>query len=232
MTKTREQLVTPFGRAGFCFLIRPNYKFQKEKGEFSASVILSASDAAGIVGTLDALYEQAQVDMLAEAQAELDLKAAKSGKQARKLEPLKRADKPFKQVVDPDTGDALPEFKINARLKHKVIGKDDTGADVVFRTVRPIVVDAKKRPVLQEVGAGSTIRISFIANPFYTPAVGAGLSLRLVGVQVKELVQIGMVSPDFDEVDGFEETTGATASDPIAPATEPALTEDDVEADY
>ena len=202
MKTTRVQLLTPFGRAGFCSLGRPNFKFQTEAGEFSARVILTPEAAAPIIAQLDELYEQAYQTNLAEVQ-----------KDKPKITEIKRADKPYKNVEDPDTGEKLPDIQINARLKFKVIGKNEAGQKEVFRTQRPLVVDAKKNPIRTEIGAGSIIRISFMAGSFYTPTLGSGLSLKLVGVQVQKLVGLGMADPNFDEVEGYEEPT--TASSPV-----------------
>lgn len=224
-TKTKKkrdvQLMTPFGRAGFCALARPSYKFQPEAGEFSVRIILTPEEAAPLIEELDRLYEQAYQENLAAVRAEKP-----------KVTEIKRADKPYKNVEDPDTGEKLPDIQINFRMKHKLIGKDENGNKTVFRVQKPIVVDSKKQPVRQEVGSGSIIRVSFTAGGFNT-MVGSGLSLRLIGVQVKELVQIGSRDPGFDEIAGFEETT--TASDPVetthAP-DEPVSPADAEEGDY
>lgn len=223
-----KQLVTPFGRAGYCSLARPNFRFQKEAGEFSARVILSPDEAAPLIEQLDDLYEAAYAENLATVNAE------RAAKNKVPLTEIKRADKPYKHVEDPDTGETLPDFQINARLKFRRLGKDEkTGKQVVYGEQRPIVVDSKQQPVRQEVGSGSVIRISFIPNGFFTAALGSGLSLRLIGVQVKELVQVGLAKPDFDDVDGFV-ADQVTAGDPVETIHEgvdvPVVADNDDEA--
>lgn len=222
--KRGVQILTPWGRAGFCSVIRPNFKFKPEEGEFSCRLIFTPEEAAPLIAQLDELYEQAYADNLAAVQAEKP-----------RVTEIKRADKPYKNVEDPDTGEKLPEFQVNARLKYKRIGKDENGKKVVFGTQRPIAVDAKKQPLRQEVGSGSTVRMSFLAGGFFTAALGSGLSLKLIGVQVKELVQVGLADPNFDEVDGFEETQ-VTAGDPVetihAPEGQDTATADDESGDY
>ncbi len=212
MTKTKKstQLVTAFGRAGWCNLIRPNYKFKPEAGEFAAKVILTPEAAAPTLQILDELYERAYAENLAEVQKE---KSA--------IKEIKRADKPYRNVEDPDTGQPLADFQIQARLKYKIIGKDDTGRPTVFRVQKPIVVDSKNNPILQEIGMGSVIRMSFIARGFYTN-IGSGLTLQLLGVQVKEFIPLGMADPDFDDVDGYETTL---ASDPVETMADESETE-------
>jgi len=208
-TKKKRQLVTPFGRAGYCSLVRPSFKFAPEEGKFSARLILDAETAAPFVEQLDALYEAAYQENLATQNAE------RAAKNKAPLKEIKRADKPYKNVEDPDTGETLPDFQFNFGLKFRRMGKNpDTGVKEVFGTQRPIVVDSKGQPVRQEIGQGSTIRVSFIPGGFFTAALGSGLSLKLIGVQVKELVQVGLENPDFDEVEGYE-APQTKASDPV-----------------
>jgi len=221
--RKETKLTTPFGTAGWCSLIRPNTKF-KEDGEYSAQVILAESpETDAFIQTLDGMYEEAQVAALVAAQAELDSKAAKAGKQAKQLtaDDIKRADRPYRRPVDPDTSEPLPGWVVNARLGAVV--RDGKNGPVLY-TRKPVIVDSANKPVRQPVGSGSTIRIQFTAGQFYTAAVGAGLSLRLVGVQVKELAAMGVGKAEFGEVDGFVEESQSLASDPVetthAPETE------------
>jgi len=204
MTKT--PMITPFGRAGYSNLIRPSFKFQKQRGEFSVQLILSPEEAAPLIETLDALYEDAYAQNLAEIQ-----------KDKPKIAEIKRADKPYRNLQDPDTGETLEDIRFSFRLKFRRIGKDENGVERVFGENRPKYEDAKKQPMRQ-----------FVPKPFYTAALGSGLSLLLVGVQVKDFVAIGEVDTGFDEIeDGYIESAGTTASDPVevthAPA-EPVVT--------
>lgn len=226
MTTKRKkvQLTTPFGRAGWCNLQNPSYKFKTEAGHFSCRVVLpEGTDTDALISRLGELYDEAYANNLAEAQRE---KSA--------ILEIKRADKPYRRPQDPDTGADLPGYQVTAGLQYKAIGKDETGRKVVLFTKRPIVQDAKKNPVRQEVGSGSLVRMSFSAEPFFTPSVGSGLSLRLIGVQVKELIHPGGGDPGFSEVEGYEEVT--TASDPVETthAPEAAGVEDagDMKADW
>jgi len=205
------QIVTPFGRAAWCSLSRPSDKF-KADGEYSARVLLDDSpETQALIEQLDALYEKAYQDNLAEVRRDKP-----------KVEVIKRADKPYKRQEDPDTGAELPGYSINARMGAIVRGKKGPGGEPGPKLYdrRPQVVDAKNQPVRQEVGAGSVIRLSVDANPFFTAALGSGLSLRLIGVQVKELVPVGMRDAGFDDVEGFE-APQSTASDPVETIHQP-----------
>lgn len=201
-------IITPWGRAAWCSLQRPSYKFKPREGEFSARIVLpEGPETTALIAQLEALYDKAYADNLAEAQREKP-----------KIASIKRADKPYKRPQDPDTGEELPGYQLNSRLKYRHYGVDEHGVEVILFTKRVSVQDSKKQPVRQEVGSGSIIRLALSVGSFYT-AIGSGISLKLVGVQVKELVPLGQRDPGFDEVEGgFEE---ATASDPVEVTHEP-----------
>ncbi len=227
-----QKFTTPFGTAGFCALHRPSTKFNAD-GQYSAQVILpEGPETDAFIEKLDALYEASYLANLAEAQADLDAKAAKAGKEARKLESIKRADKPYRRPVDPDTDEPLPGWVVSARLNAVV--RDGKDGPVLY-TRKPMILDSKNKPVAQPVGSGSTIRLQFTAGPFFTGAVGSGLSLKLIGVQVKDLAPMGVGKAEFGEVDGFEANSITTASDPVeaihAPV-DPDSTPGDAPADW
>jgi hypothetical protein len=198
------KILTPFGRAAWCSLSRPSDKF-KADGEYSARILLDPGpETDALIKQLDDLYEAAYQDNLHDVQ-----------KDKPKVQEIKRADKPYKHQEDPDTGEQLPGYTINSRLSAIVRGKkkgDGSPGEKLYDR-RPAVVDSKNQPIRQEIGAGSIIRLSVDASPFFTAALGSGLSLRLIGVQVKELVPIGMREAGFDDVEGFEAPQN-TASDP------------------
>lgn len=218
------KLTTPFGRAAWCSLSRPSDKF-KADGEYSARVLLAPGpETDEFISTLDALYEAAYVENLAEIQ-----------KDKPKIESIKRADKPYKRQEDPDTGEQLSGYQVNGRLTSLVRGKSPgKAADGTpipgpkLYTRRPQVLDSKNKSmvppepgIMPEIGAGSIIRLSLDVSSFFTAALGSGVSMRLIGVQVKELVPVGMRDAGFDEVEGFEAPQG-TAADPVETIHQPA----------
>src|SRR5438876_6910834 len=98
---------------------------------------------------------------------------------------IKAADKPYKWVtndaVEP-TGEVIFTFKMRA-------GGIDKETKQSWQR-RPALFDAKGKPLVgKEIGAGSEIKVTFTMGRFYTPLVGAGVSLRLEAVQVIKLVQ-------------------------------------------
>ena len=199
-TFKQTKLTTPFGRAAFCALLKPSTKFNPD-GDYNAKVILpEGSETDALIATLDAIYEAAY---------QTELAAQRIDKP--KLTDIKRGDKPFKRPVDEDTGEAMPGYVINSRLKR--IHRNKAG-EITRENPAPTVVDSKGSLMRLAPGQGSIIRIQFLARGFFNPAKGLGVQLQLVGVQVKEFVPIGSVKAEFEELpDGFVET--AKASDPV-----------------
>ena len=76
--------------------------------------------------------------------------------------------------------------------------------------IRPHVVDAKGQPIINtDIFGGSEVKVSADLIPYYVPANGAGISLRLIGVQILKLQSRAMPSMDslgFKEEDGYVHT--------------------------
>lgn len=114
---------------------------------------------------------------------------------------VKEGSLPYR--IDDETGEYIIKYKMKAQFQYK--GKTITQ--------RPTLFDAKKTKLAEDtkIGGGSVIRVAAEVNPYYTPALGAGISLRLKGVQVLELRTYGESSADslgFDSEDGFEAEDG------------------------
>lgn len=72
--------------------------------------------------------------------------------------------------------------------------------------LKPATVDASGQPTNVEVWSGSIIKVALDVAPFYNGSLGAGLSLRLKGVQVIELRTRGSrdgASLGFGQESGF-----------------------------
>jgi hypothetical protein len=176
---------SPRGIAVFPKLSTPDTKFNPD-GDYKITLRLSAEDAAAMI--------EAAEEMRAEAMA-----AAKKNLDKPKAAKLKFADLPFKQALDSD-GNETGETEFNFKMKALVKTSDGR-----VKTQKPIVVDAKKKPVADDVWGGSEVKVNYAMAPFFVPALGIGVSLRLRGVQVLKLVK-GGASADamFGEEDGYE----------------------------
>jgi hypothetical protein len=99
------------------------------------------------------------------------------------------------------TGEERIEFKFKA--KRKLNGRKID--------VSPIIVDAARKPVSEEIYGGSLIKAS-VYFQFSETSFGTHVSPRLKGVQVLELVGPDGVSAEslFDEVEGGFTTSGVS----------------------
>lgn len=176
---------TPKGIASYPWLTKPDTKF-KAAGEFSVRLKIPAEEAAGLVAMIEEAREKSAIDA----------KAENPKKQ------IKKADPPYKPELDDEgneTGNLLFNFKQGAVIKTKA-------GEVINVTIR--VFDAKGNPLVGKiVGAGSTVKVAFQLNPFYTAQIGAGVSLRLKAVQVIDLIEPQGGSAEsygFEQEDGYE----------------------------
>ncbi len=186
-----EKMVTPRGVAVWPRITgQPDTKFD-DAGVWKITLRLKKGQAA-TDAFVEAL-EQRHTAAVAQAQKE----NPKAGKK------LKIADQPWKDDIDEqgnETGDVLVNFK------SKASGVTKEGK---AWSRKPLVVDAKGTELAStiSVGGGSEVRVAFEIMPFYAPAVGAGISLRMTGVQVLSLVVGGKAdakSLGFEEEDGYE----------------------------
>lgn len=213
---------TPKGVASWPRLHEPDTKF-KDEGEYSIKLRLSGSAAAELVAVLEAAadesYEAAK-KQIAEAKA-------KEKNPKRRAEIKERADVPYKELYENDepTGEYEFNFKMKASGVSKKTGKPWTR--------KPAVFNAKGKPMSDEekakVGGGSVVKVAYEITPFYTAALGAGVSLRLEAVQVLELKSFqardasafGFGEEEgYDGVDedaaasGFQDETGGSSGEP------------------
>lgn len=182
MKKKNVQYTTPSGIAIWPRLNEPDTKFNKD-GVYHVVLRLKAEKA------------EEMKDMMMEMLSDhIDkIKEQKKGK-------IKVADLPIKDVYDDNdnpTGEVEIKFKMNA------IGNN--GGDRWEQ--RPALFDSKGRPMSENIGSGSKIRVGSEIIPYYSAAIGAGISLRLKAVQVIELVEYssggGFDAWKFSEEDGF-----------------------------
>lgn len=208
------KVVTRKGIAVFPYLSEPDTKFNPE-GRYGVKIRLTAEDAQPLIEAIQG--------ELPKAQALLDEHREKAPKN-------KRDD--FKVVSEPwaeeDNGDLTFNFGMKASGISKKTGKPwkmtPRIVDALGKTVKPNV----------KIGGGSIIRVSAELFPYYNASSkSAGISLKLVGVQVLVLKQYGERSAEemgFEiEEDGFSvadiaDEFGSSASDSLEDQTEEAGT--------
>jgi hypothetical protein len=86
--------------------------------------------------------------------------------------------KPHMDDQGDKTGNYIVNFKMKAHVKTKAGDEWDQS---------PIILDTDGNRVMEKVGGGSLLKVAYQAVPF--DAMGGGVSLRLVKVQVQTLVE-------------------------------------------
>jgi hypothetical protein len=200
-----EKLYTPKGIAVYPWLSKADTKFDPD-GTYRTTLRIPTEEAQELVDKIEAIH--------AEAQAEETKKLPKGKK-------LKVADLPISTVYDDDgneTGEVDIKFKTKAKIK---VG------DKIIEKKLPMA-DAKGNKITEDIQifGGSTIRLSFNAVPYNTSA-GCGVSLRILGVQVIDLVSGGGSGGDL----GFGAVEGGTfeASNDKPTSSSSESTDDDDE---
>ena len=118
--------------------------------------------------------------------------------------------------VNPCEGKKITEddgtitYEYSAKLRPYFKSKKD-GSRI---TQRPKVLDAQLKPMGEMVGRGSDVKVNFKVVPYNTP-MATGITLRLVAVQVINLVQVGTMSSN--EGHGF-----AVVEEGFSSETEPS----------
>jgi hypothetical protein len=195
MQNERQILVTPFGAARYPRLNTPDTQFKPE-GEFRSDILVDPDDpqVVDFIAKIDAIYQ---------ANIEERVKVEKIP-----LKKLKLGSKPYKMETDKE-GNETGRLQIRASMMAHVETKSGKSWDQ-----RPTLLDGKKQPISAAIGGNSVIRMVVEPNPWYTAALGAGVSLRLKTVQVKELVSPTTRdgSEMLDEVDGYTDEAGLVAA--------------------
>jgi len=217
-----DNIVTPFGVAKYPKLNAPDTKF-KEDGEYSVKIVLDPANAKQFIASVDELYDR----VTAFFQAQRDEEIRQKGKDPSKARPIKKGAKPYREEADPDTGELSGLVEVTAKLP--AIGRSKRTGKTWEN--RPVIIDSNKKVVNVEIGGGSTIRFSAQAYGWFTPQLGAGVTLRLKTVQVKELKTWGQDATEgFDAVDdGY---VGQEASTTTAPVTSYTTAEAEGDTDF
>lgn len=180
------------GKATWAKVFQPDTKFNPE-GVYSINVSIPEEEAAQVCEQFDTILSEYTTKLVKEKP---QLKASLSTRTPYETE--------YDEEGNP-TGDILFKVKMKA---------GGTTRDGKSFTQKPMVVDAKRTPLDKStlIGNGSIVKVALDASPYYMPSnKQAGVSLRLKGVQVIDLVEYQGASNLFEEEDGF--VTQAVAKD-------------------
>lgn len=174
----KKLLTSPKGTAVWPWLHKPDTKFKAE-GQYKVGLRLKSDDPG-------AIKLMKQIDDAAAQSVATAREAAETPKAKKLVKPCE--DKPYSMETDDDdneTGYVVFNFKMTASGKSRATGKEFT--------MRPALFDGTGTPLDgdTQVGGGSVIRVSFEIAEFFQVKIGAGVSLRLNGVQIIKLVEFG-----------------------------------------
>lgn len=198
MARRNIELTTPRGTFRWPYLNEPDRQHDA-RGVYQVDLVLEPSEA------LDTFRSRLEEFRDAEEQRERAIRG--DGKKFKV-----NGFFPVRAEVDGETEEETGNFIIRAKQKAVIDGR--AGREV---HVRPKLVDAKRQPMADPIGAGTTGRLVVAAFPYYHPKEGFGVSLRLKVAQVIDLVEPQENLGDLEEEDGYvsdgEETVGPDHGD-------------------
>ena len=191
-------IASPKGKALWCKYKEPDTKFNA-KGEYSTSLVCDPNDPA----------VQAYINKLEE------LRDIAYNETCETLGPAK-AKGVQKAEVYAEEFDSNGNETGNIIFKYKM--KDLTDRQQRGNDSEILVVDAKKNRLSKAeaplVGNGSEIRVVSYANPYFMASTKTvGISHIWSKMQIIDLVEFSGGGDDFDEEDGFEDTSASLTSD-------------------
>lgn len=205
-------LTTAKGTAYWPYIFKPDTKWN-EDGDYKIKFRLKGEDAVSLQKKIDGFLN----DSVEQAKQKLE------GKK------IKKADPPYEEVLDDNDN---PTGELEFKFKQRAVINTKNGT----MQKRVKVVDAKGSPITNElkVGNGSTVKVAYDPNLYYTPTAGAGVSLRLVGVQIIDLVEYANDESNvFGEEEGFQYNNNNNDGSTHAPSEEEFFPEaEDNEEDF
>jgi hypothetical protein len=222
--KKNPQFITPRGPLKWPKLTAVDYgtkDYPNPKGSFSTKVVFQAADPAvkAFLAKLQPLYAQAMAD----AQEEFKKLKVETRKKLKNVteNPL------FTTLYDKETEEPTGEIEMKFSMAASGERKDKT-----TWFARPSLFDAKGNPILvfdrksgatlksaPDIWSGTIAKVSFEAIPYFIPGTGAaGLSLKLKGVQIIDLVSGGQRSASsfgFEEEEGYEFDSSSASTDTV-----------------
>lgn len=194
------------GKALWAKVFTPDTKFDSD-GIYSIDVVIPEEDAQEVCEYLEGLRDE----RLAEE--------VKANPKAKSL-----SARPVYELDLDQDGNETGNYKFKVKLKATVRGRDNQ----TYKQ-RPIVVDSKRSPMTEEtlIGNGSIVKVAYEPHTYVMASnKQVGVSLRLKGVQVLQLVEYGNkgAASMFDEEDGY-------VAEPESAADTSEISFDDGQAD-
>jgi len=227
MAKAKAPIhASPAGIAVFPKLNEPDYEFNP--GGVWSSKLKYNLDDEGTQELWDWLEErhaaayEAYIASKVTSETPVPKGMYKTAALAKKKIPV--ADKPHVMLED-DDGEPTNEFTVNFKRVYHVITKDKR--EFYFT---PKFFDAANKRIknVPQIWGGSKLKVTYNCNDWGTPKLGGGISLRLVNVQIIDLVN----ADNGDGGDsGFGEEEGYTNEDDFDSGSTPTPQAGDSGAD-
>lgn len=177
-TRTNTRFVSPRGKSLYARVQTPDTRFDTN-GVFHVDLLVEPNLAQPMINTMEAI-----LDDFYQNNADINNALAKGRK-------VNRAPV-FEEMSD-------GTYRFRFKQKAKITAKDGAVYDK-----HVAVFDSKLQPLTKEIGNNSVIKVSYTCSPYYTPSTRTmGVSLRLIGVQVLDLVEFGDVDCGFTVEEGF-----------------------------
>lgn len=174
------------GKAMWAKVFEPDTRFDKDGGSYSTQVLVPETEAQGLCEQLEEM---------------VNAKLQRAVKEQPKLKAV-LSTRPVYEVDTDDMGNPTGDLIFKTKLKARVTSRDGRTFEQ-----KPAVVDAKRTPMngTQLIGNGSTIIVAVEPYAYLMQASkDVGVTLRLKGVQVLQLVEYGNTSSAiFQEEEGF-----------------------------
>lgn len=181
MVDKLETYVSPKATFKYPHLTKPDTKFNPD-GEYKVTLVLDNDEGKDFVNLIEAEHKKS-------------VELAKSRNQGKTI---KSASMPYK-IND--------EGNVEATFKLKAVGKSSKTNNTWSQ--KPAVFDASGKPaeIKEIIYGGSEGKVSYNIVPWYTPMLGASVTLRLKAVQILKLVTGGGgngTSYGFAKEEGYE----------------------------
>lgn len=157
----QERFITPVGEANFPYLNKPDTKFDSN-GVYRVNLRLEDNEEfQKMISKLESILDGFEKEV------------RKEGKKVLGRMPLFEPEEDGSDYV-------------TMKFKRKAVIIPKNGGDPI--DVKIAIFDKYNRPLKDEVGRGSLVKVCFEASPYHMASTKmVGLTLRIVAVQVKEL---------------------------------------------
>lgn len=209
----RDKGRTPLGVLVWPHLTDPDFgteEYPVPDGSFNTKLRVPVAQAQGLMEDIDRRIEE-QVEL-----------AKSQESNAAKRKKIGSLHSPYEEEFDAETGASTGNVLFKFKMPFRVTAKRGPNQGKTYEFRPAVILAATRKPIDEgvRVGSGSTAKVAFEFNPYYTSAAGAGVSLKLSSVLVFNLQTPGgsggaddWGDDDFNEEEDERGYSGAGAAD-------------------